>query len=334
MHESSMLLMKQFAQKYVRSPCTVADIGSLNVNGIYRPLFGGCVYTGLDITAGPNVDRVVEKYDFGNAQYDVVISGQCMEHVEDLHRWRDAVIRTLRPGGVLCIIAPHTWSYHQCPIDCWRILPDGMKWLFGELEILECKMNKVDTMLIARKSLCRWDIINLLIQKYGYARYLEIGLHMGDTFDRVTAKHRESVDPVSLRATWKMTSDEFFKVNQHKFDIIFIDGNHECQQVLRDMTNARRCLLPGGTIVMHDCSPPNRHHESLSLCGTVWRAWAEWRMAEPNLYMIVVDADYGCGIIREGEQRLFPHIELLDYSFLERHRQELLNLVPTNHNWV
>jgi hypothetical protein len=57
-------------------------------------------------------------------------------------------------------------------------------------------------------------------------------------------------------------------------------------------------------------------------------------MSEPDLYMIVVDTDYGCGIIREGEQRLFPHIELLDYSFLERHRQELLNLVPTNHNWV
>lgn len=151
MHESSMNLMAQFVSQYVKAPCSVADVGSYDVNGTYRHLFENCSYIGLDIEAGPNVDRVVKKYDFGDTQFDVVISGQCMEHVEDLHRWRDAVVRILRPGGLLCVIAPHAWPYHPHPKDCWRIFPDAMRWLFSELDILDCGMGAVDTRLVARK---------------------------------------------------------------------------------------------------------------------------------------------------------------------------------------
>lgn len=173
----------------------------------------------------------------------------------------------------------------------------------------------------------RWNIINTLIEQNGYSKYLEIGLREGVNFNRVVAKHKVSVDPKEPLAVQRMTSDEFFSVNQQQFDIIFIDGDHDCQQVLRDMENARRCLATGGTIVMHDCSPPNQQNEELCFCGTVWKAWAEWRMSKPDLDMRVVDADYGCGIIREGRQVLHPRVELLDYEFLENNRRELLNLV-------
>lgn len=148
-----MNFMRLFVTKYVKPPCTVADIGSYDLNGTYKSLFNGCDYTGLDISAGPNVDRVIEQYDFGKQQYDVVISGQVLEHVEDTHSWRDAIIKITKPGGMLCIIAPHTWIEHRFPKDCWRIFPDGMRWLFKELCILECIRGETDTVLIARKPL-------------------------------------------------------------------------------------------------------------------------------------------------------------------------------------
>jgi hypothetical protein len=38
-------------------------------------------------------------------------------------------------------------------VDCWRIFPDGMKFLFRNTEILECYTGATDTCLIARKAL-------------------------------------------------------------------------------------------------------------------------------------------------------------------------------------
>jgi len=174
----------------------------------------------------------------------------------------------------------------------------------------------------------RWDIINTLIQRNQYTRYLEIGLARSRNFDRIQALSKTSVDPVVPKATYWMSSDVFFERNHETFDIIFIDGDHNCGQVLRDFSNALSRLSQNGTIVAHDCNPPNLEHESARLCGTVWRAWAHWRMTVPSLSMWVVDTDYGCGIIQRGSQQLFPKTEKLDYAFLDSHRKELLNLVP------
>ena len=64
MHSSAMLRMKWFVDSYIPKDkeVRVLDIGSYNVNGCYRALFQGteAKYTGLDVTAGPNVDIVPE----------------------------------------------------------------------------------------------------------------------------------------------------------------------------------------------------------------------------------------------------------------------------------
>lgn len=155
MHEQSTAMMQDFVDRYARGR-SVVDVGACDVNGTFRPMFEAFDYTGIDIAAGPNVDRVVDSYDFGAEQYDMVISGSTMEHVQDLHAWRDAVIRACKPGGRICVIAPHTWDEHRHPVDCWRILPDGMRWLFRELVILECDKGATDTRLIAYRNLAEF----------------------------------------------------------------------------------------------------------------------------------------------------------------------------------
>jgi len=143
MHENSYNLMKDVVAKYNLKDKKVLDVGSYNVNGSYKDLFSN--YTGLDIEAGPNVDIVAKSlYDFGvpDNSFDVVISGQTLEHVEDMKRWILEVARVAKE--MVVVIAPSRIGYHRYPIDCWRIYPDGMKWLFTEagLETLEVDYHK------------------------------------------------------------------------------------------------------------------------------------------------------------------------------------------------
>jgi SAM-dependent methyltransferase len=146
MHGSSFEAMKNFVEKYLNPDwkLTILDIGSQDVSGgSYRPLFAkpGWQYWGGDLVKGENVDIVFEnKYDFGSKQYDLVISGQTLEHIENMQAWIRAVERVVKPGGFVCIIAPYLFREHRVPVDCWRILPDGMRYLLEDvagLKIIE-----------------------------------------------------------------------------------------------------------------------------------------------------------------------------------------------------
>ena len=72
----------------------------------------------------------------------------------------------------------------------------------------------------------RWDLINEIIIKKKYTDYLEIGCFDNDCFSKININNKTGVDPLK-GGTIKKTSDEFFKTNSNKFDIIFIDGLHE-----------------------------------------------------------------------------------------------------------
>lgn len=132
MHESSMAEMKAFAATLPPGLLRIADVGSSDVNGTYRQLFQkpGWEYVGIDTGPGPNVDVVVDRdYHWENIpddSFDVVISGQTLEHVRRPWLFVKALARIAKPGGRVCVIAPHTVNYHPYPEDCWRIWPDGM----------------------------------------------------------------------------------------------------------------------------------------------------------------------------------------------------------------
>ena len=50
----------------------------------------------------------------------------------------------------------------------------------------------------------------------------------------------------------KLTSDDFFKINQNCFDVIYIDGYHKAPQVLKDFVNSWSVLNPNGVIIFDD----------------------------------------------------------------------------------
>ena len=96
-------------------------------------------------------------------------------------------------------------------------------------------------------------IINYLIKKNNYKKYLEIGIDNAITFKEVKIDYKIGVDPnTSLNDILKKDSDTFFKENTEKFDIILIDGLHHSDQVYKDIVNSLNCLSEEGVIICHD----------------------------------------------------------------------------------
>ena len=153
MHESSLTNMTrfrdQFLEQYKNQDLLIADLGSYDVNGSYRPLFAhsSWSYLGLDVSAGPNVDIVLENpYNWqtlSSDSVDVIISGQAFEHIEFFWLTVLEISRVLKPGGLCCIIAPSSGPEHRYPVDCWRFYRDGMRALmaYAGLEILDVYTN-------------------------------------------------------------------------------------------------------------------------------------------------------------------------------------------------
>lgn len=183
----------------------------------------------------------------------------------------------------------------------------------------------------------RSHVINYLVKRHNYLRYLEIGVRFLSTFDKIKCKDKEGVDP-NPRGECKyiMTSDQFFeqKSDDKLYDIIFIDGLHLYKQALRDVENSLKCLSKNGTIVMHDCNPLSRRAQIGVLegrpakwNGDVWKAFAFLRMNRKDLSMYVINTDHGCGIIKFGKQKLLKKgHEELNYDFLNSNRADVLKL--------
>lgn len=148
MHLSSYSRMEEFVRDHLAgrrgAPCRILDVGSMDVNGSYRGLFEdpSWSYTGLDIEPGPNVDIFVnDRYrwkEIPRGSFDVVVSGQALEHVEFPWVLMAEISRVLRPGGLCCLVLPSAGPVHRFPVDCWRFYTDGLRALahWADLDVL------------------------------------------------------------------------------------------------------------------------------------------------------------------------------------------------------
>jgi tetratricopeptide (TPR) repeat protein len=195
----------------------------------------------------------------------------------------------------------------------------------------------------------RTTIINYLISKYKAKSYLEIGVWNGHNFDNIVCAKRIGADPSPEKLKNPelckvMTSDEFFAQNTEMFDVIFIDGLHHADQVLKDLINATKCLNPNGFIVCHDMNPVTKRAQEIPYSGQgmwngdCWKALVQFRQEQGFAYDVnVINVDHGCGVITPKKHieaiELFDVKELLTYENLEKNRAKWLNLIEF-HDWA
>ena len=181
----------------------------------------------------------------------------------------------------------------------------------------------------------RYDIINKIIIKKNYTSYLEIGCFKDETFNQINIKKKIGVDPVS-GGNLRMTSDKFFIENKEKFDLIFIDGLHVYEQVIKDIFNSIKVLKENGIILVHDCLPrklwyqtPTRMSDTWN--GDVWKAIVECRTLE-NIDTYTCLADEGIGVIKVQKNNNLLNINLSNFKNLKykeyyTNRESLMNII-------
>lgn len=151
MHANSRMLFEKYAKPYFRPGLSVLEIGPNAIPSTYRTMVADEAITWhtLDIRQDAELTyRSTSEYSFPveSETYDIVLSGQVIEHVRKIWLWIRELARVCKTGGLVITISPVSWPYHEAPVDCWRVFPDGMKALYEEasLDVRFCRFESLE----------------------------------------------------------------------------------------------------------------------------------------------------------------------------------------------
>jgi len=151
MHPSSLENMQLCRDRYigetfVESPVrpVVLDVGGANANGTFREVFAPPLfdYVATDVDDGPGVDIVLSdpyKFPMESNSFDIVISGQTLEHFEFFWLVFLEMVRVLKDDGLLFLILPSSGPEQRYPVDCYRFFPDAFAALakYGQAHLIK-----------------------------------------------------------------------------------------------------------------------------------------------------------------------------------------------------
>jgi SAM-dependent methyltransferase len=151
-------MFEKYASSYIHPGHRVLEIGPDGVPSTYRR------HTSVDVAMWHTLDfpgttgltyELTDGYCFPvpTDYYDVVLSGQVIEHIPRPWRWMPELTRVTRPGGVVVTIAPVSWPFHEAPVDCWRAYPDGLRALYEDagLEVLVAEWGSLELEQIVQR---------------------------------------------------------------------------------------------------------------------------------------------------------------------------------------
>ena len=181
----------------------------------------------------------------------------------------------------------------------------------------------------------RIEIIQKIINQNNFKKYLEIGCDKDENFSKIKAETKVGVDPLR-GGTIRSTSDEFFKINKEKFDIIFLDGLHTYNQTIKDINNSLDHLNSNGVVIVHDCLPKKIWNQIVPRLyghwnGDVWKAIVHSRTNEKvDTYTCI--ADHGLGIIFKRKNRNLLEMKDQDFKSLKfsdyyKNHEKFMNLI-------
>ena len=152
MHLNAELLFRRYAVRHF-DDAEVIELGPGRPPSVFQTITRAKSWTTADISGSEfdDVDVDIRMRDENHvpvpeASFDVVFSCQVLEHVRRPWLWMAELSRIVRPGGTVVTINPASWPFHEVPIDCWRIYPDGMRALSEDagLEVELCTFEALE----------------------------------------------------------------------------------------------------------------------------------------------------------------------------------------------
>lgn len=360
MHASSLENMTLCYRRYIavspleaKERLLVLDVGGADVNGSYRDIFSAPQFTYLaaDIASDQGVDIVLEepnRLPLDDASMDIVLCGQMLEHCEFFWLTFSEMVRVLKPGGYLFLIAPSSGPEHRYPVDCYRFYPDSYRAL---ARYANCRL--VDIWLDERGP---WKDLVGVFQRHslpdlshkqahptphpdfdpatdhgtpeeevtcGDQPYLEALANLHQTLEpefylEIGVRHGRSLNLANCPATGidpqpeitseldfstqlaVMTSDEFFfkgpdrELMPQPPDLVFIDGMHLFEYVLRDFMHVERISRPSTLVVVDDIFPNHpaqaeRTRRTRVWTGDVWKFYRLLERKRPDLLLLPIN---------------------------------------------
>jgi len=150
----------------------------------------------------------------------------------------------------------------------------------------------------------KYKILSFFHEIYNPQLYFEIGVDRGTSI-RLAKCKAIGVDPepniggnVNEAEIYQLTSDEFFErnlLNNRIPDLVFIDGLHHFDQVLRDLRNTERNCRKDTIILIDDVLPSHpgqttREWQPGAWTGDVWKIIPILKKYRPDLKIILLDS--------------------------------------------
>lgn len=168
MHPASIAHMRELRRLHLKYLLSVKDPKICDDGGLhnspeksYRQVFAdlpGLIYATCDIVAHPSVQYVKPTpytLPFEDGYFDLVVSGQMLEHCQNPFKAVAEMRRVLRVGSCLAVIVPSTGPRHDAQ-DGWRFMDDAFRFIAAEVGGLKTLVDFIDKSNDVETRSARW----------------------------------------------------------------------------------------------------------------------------------------------------------------------------------
>jgi SAM-dependent methyltransferase len=194
MHPNSLKLFEKYALEYFQ-PKTTLKILEISPDGFPSSCFKSVISRYSDVklaweTLGLSNTEFSSQYTYQTDEgytypvpddsFDIICSANVIEHIPMIWLWMKELRRICKPGGYVITVNPVSWPFHEAPVDCWRIYPDGMRALYEDSG-LRVILSSCESVYIP-ENIKSWDASQLVPGMSYQVKYSQIKLYLKKLF--------------------------------------------------------------------------------------------------------------------------------------------------------
>ena len=155
------------------------------------------------------------------------------------------------------------------------------------------------------------DVILQIVKLLNCQKYLELGVYDGLNISTIKkyCNYCVGVDIEDKRKYFNYEfklndTDNFFNDNVEKYDVIFIDADHNVESVKKDFINSLEILNEFGIIFIHDTDPIIEQYKKPGYCGDSYKIlnWIDKTYSDLNMITLPI-TEAGLTIINRKNDR-------------------------------